>query len=270
MPADLSELEGEERGTREECGIYGTSLQGDSASRQVFFALYALNHRGQESAGIASYSHTGVQVHKGMGLVSQVFNEDDIALLKGSQAIGHTRYSTAGGSKLAGAQPFVLETDLGQLAVAHNGQVRGAVWGCAVWVRVCSARVQRARAARVCSAHAAGVRGAGAVGVRSAEGLRVCAALETLAEAARASAIMNGRCGISQCLLLHRGAMRVGIPRGGWSSAVTPLLVPPLHTHRWLAKRRCASLCSAAAWGSSRTRTRRSLRRCVVALAAMR
>ena len=124
MPADLSELEGEERGLREECGIYGTSLQGDNASRQVFFALYALNHRGQESAGIASYSPTGVQVHKGMGLVSQVFNEDDIATLKGSQAIGHTRYSTAGGSKLAGAQPFVLETDLGQLAVAHNGQVR--------------------------------------------------------------------------------------------------------------------------------------------------
>ena len=66
----------------------------------------------------------GVHVHRGMGLVSQVFDEPDILLLKGKQAIGHTRYSTKGGSKLAGAQPFVLETDLGQLAIAHNGQVR--------------------------------------------------------------------------------------------------------------------------------------------------
>jgi amidophosphoribosyltransferase len=78
---------------------------------------------GQESAGLASLDRHGIHVHKGMGLVSQVFDEADIATLTGAMAIGHTRYSTAGGSKLAGAQPFVLETDLGQLAIAHNGQV---------------------------------------------------------------------------------------------------------------------------------------------------
>jgi amidophosphoribosyltransferase len=78
---------------------------------------------GQESAGIASFDQSGLHVHKGMGLVSQVFDEHDIEALSGDTAIGHTRYSTAGGSKLAGAQPFVLETDLGQLAIAHNGQV---------------------------------------------------------------------------------------------------------------------------------------------------
>lgn len=106
------------------CGIYGVFSTRENASRVVFFALYALNHRGQESAGIASYGLSGVHVHKGMGLVSQVFDEVDIAALTGGHAIGHTRYSTSGGSKLTGAQPFVLETDLGQLAIAHNGQVR--------------------------------------------------------------------------------------------------------------------------------------------------
>jgi amidophosphoribosyltransferase len=106
----------------ENCGVFGVVGPANS-SRQVFFGLYALNHRGQESAGIASLDRSGIHVHKGMGLVSQVFDEHDIEQLPGAIAIGHTRYSTAGGSKLAGAQPFVLETDLGQLAIAHNGQV---------------------------------------------------------------------------------------------------------------------------------------------------
>lgn len=70
--------------------------------------------------------HLGIHVHKGMGLVSQVFTESDIDSLKGNMAIGHTRYSTSGGSKLTGAQPFVLETDLGHFALAHNGQVAKA------------------------------------------------------------------------------------------------------------------------------------------------
>jgi amidophosphoribosyltransferase len=117
----------------ENCGVFGIVGQ-ENASRATFFALYALNHRGQESAGIASHSSAGIHVHKGMGLVSQVFDEGDITLLKGTTAIGHTRYSTSGGSKMAGAQPFVLETDLGQLAIAHNGQVgaRNAPRECAV------------------------------------------------------------------------------------------------------------------------------------------
>ena len=111
------------------CGVYGVFSQSEGASRLAFFALYALNHRGQESAGIASFSTSGIQVHKGMGLVSQVFDEGTISTLSGKHAIGHTRYSTSGGSQLAGAQPFVLETDLGQLAIAHNGQVRGGGGG---------------------------------------------------------------------------------------------------------------------------------------------
>jgi amidophosphoribosyltransferase len=106
----------------ENCGVFGVVGPANS-SRLVFFGLYALNHRGQESAGLASMDRGGIHVHKGMGLVSQVFDEHDIEQLPGNIAIGHTRYSTAGGSKLAGAQPFVLETDLGQLAIAHNGQV---------------------------------------------------------------------------------------------------------------------------------------------------
>ena len=114
----------EHRKVEHNCGVYGVFSQRENASRVVFFALYALNHRGQESAGIASYGLSGVHVHKGMGLVSQVFSEEDITGLAGMHAIGHTRYSTKGGSQLAGAQPFVLETDLGQLALAHNGQVR--------------------------------------------------------------------------------------------------------------------------------------------------
>jgi hypothetical protein len=114
----------EHRKVEHNCGVYGVFSQRENASRVVFFALYALNHRGQESAGIASYGLSGVHVHKGMGLVSQVFSEEDITSLAGMHAIGHTRYSTKGGSQLAGAQPFVLETDLGQLALAHNGQVR--------------------------------------------------------------------------------------------------------------------------------------------------
>jgi len=113
----------EHRRVEHSCGVYGVWTATEGASRLAFFALYALNHRGQESAGIASFSTAGIQVHKGMGLVSQVFDEASITALTGKHAIGHTRYSTSGGSQLAGAQPFVLETDLGQLAIAHNGQV---------------------------------------------------------------------------------------------------------------------------------------------------
>ena len=117
-----------------------------SAARLAFFGLYALQHRGQESAGIATCHNGRMHVHKDMGLVragppcepthvrtstrppsswqvSQVFTEEAIRSLPGTAAIGHTRYSTAGGSISANAQPFVLETDLGQVAVAHNGQL---------------------------------------------------------------------------------------------------------------------------------------------------
>jgi len=79
-------------GPREECGVFGVYSSVPNASRVAFFALFALNHRGQESAGIASLNpHGALNVHKGMGLVSQVFTEHDMEILAGSCAIGHTR-----------------------------------------------------------------------------------------------------------------------------------------------------------------------------------
>lgn len=95
----------------------------DNAAKNIFFALYALQHRGQESAGIATSHHHTFNVHRGMGLVAQVFNEDVMSTLTGRTGIGHTRYSTKGSSVIGNAQPFVLETDKGRIAVAHNGQL---------------------------------------------------------------------------------------------------------------------------------------------------
>lgn len=95
----------------------------ENAAKNIFFALYALQHRGQESAGIATSHHHTFNVHKGMGLVSQIFNEDVMSTLTGRTGIGHTRYSTKGSSVIGNAQPFVLETDKGRIAVAHNGQL---------------------------------------------------------------------------------------------------------------------------------------------------
>jgi len=95
----------------------------ENAAKNIFFALYALQHRGQESAGIATSHHHTFNVHRGMGLVSQIFNEDVMSTMSGRIGIGHTRYSTKGSSVIANAQPFVLETDQGRIAVAHNGQL---------------------------------------------------------------------------------------------------------------------------------------------------
>lgn len=98
----------------------------------AFFALYALQHRGQESAGIATSDGHVAHIHKGMGLVSQVFNEENLHYLQGqlghraSAAIGHTRYSTTGSSYLRNAQPYLIETALGPLGIAHNGNLTNA------------------------------------------------------------------------------------------------------------------------------------------------
>ena len=108
---------------REACGLFGIYAPGVDVSRQAFFALYALQHRGQESAGIASSDGRGAYVHKALGLVSQVFNEDNLGILRGHLAIGHTRYSTTGGVRLSNAQPYLIETALGPLGVAHNGNL---------------------------------------------------------------------------------------------------------------------------------------------------
>ncbi len=102
----------------EACGVFGIYAPGESVARVTFFSLYALQHRGQESAGIAVFDGRGILLHKEMGLVSQVFDEQDLLPLQGNMAIGHVRYSTAGSSRRLGAQPFLLES-----ALAHNGNL---------------------------------------------------------------------------------------------------------------------------------------------------
>ncbi len=108
---------------REACGVFGAFLPGASVARTIFYGLSALQHRGQESAGIAVSDGQSVRVHKAMGLVMQVFNEGNLRPLEGYLGIGHNRYSTKGSSRLVNAQPFVLESFLGPLAVAHNGNL---------------------------------------------------------------------------------------------------------------------------------------------------
>jgi amidophosphoribosyltransferase len=107
----------------EECGVFGICTPGTDAARLTFFALYALQHRGQEGAGIVSFDDGVAHLHKGLGLVSQVFNEENVATLQGSHAIGHTRYSTTGAVTLRNTQPYVLETFDGPLALGHNGNL---------------------------------------------------------------------------------------------------------------------------------------------------
>src|SRR5438046_3405399 len=108
------------------CGIVGVwnpaTADPTEAARLVFFSLYALQHRGQESAGIAATDGSDLRLVRRMGLVGQVFGEPDLGLLGGRAAIGHTRYSTTGSSRIQNAQPMVVRTDgLGELAISHNG-----------------------------------------------------------------------------------------------------------------------------------------------------
>ncbi|MDX1993003.1 MAG: amidophosphoribosyltransferase [bacterium] len=111
----------------EECGIFGIFAPGREVARLTFFALYALQHRGQESAGIVTSDGQMAYIHKAMGLVSQVFNEDNLHPLEGHLAIGHNRYSTTGGSHLRNASPYLIETIDGPLGVAHNGNLTNSL-----------------------------------------------------------------------------------------------------------------------------------------------
>jgi len=111
---------------REACGVFGIYAPGVDVARISFFALYALQHRGQESAGIATSDGMAAAVHKDMGLVAQVFNEDNLARLEGHLAVGQTRYSTTGSSHLRNAQPYLIETMHGPLGVGHNGNLTNA------------------------------------------------------------------------------------------------------------------------------------------------
>ncbi len=112
-------------GFHEECGIVGIWGHPEAANL-AYLALYALQHRGQESAGVVSSDGSSLWVHKGMGLVSDVFNQEVLARLKGSGAIGHVRYSTSGASHFRNAQPFVVGHRGGGLAIAHNGNLVNA------------------------------------------------------------------------------------------------------------------------------------------------
>lgn len=111
---------------REACGVFGIYAPDTDVARVSFFALYALQHRGQESAGIATSDGVAAAVHKDMGLVAQVFTEEDLARLNGHLAIGQTRYSTTGSSHLRNAQPYLIETMHGPLGVGHNGNLTNA------------------------------------------------------------------------------------------------------------------------------------------------
>ena len=107
----------------EACGVFGIYAPEEDVAKLTYFGLYALQHRGQESAGIATFEGDKLHVYKNMGLVSQVFNEDILEKLPGKLAVGHTRYSTTGSSLVANAQPIIVETNLGNLALAHNGNL---------------------------------------------------------------------------------------------------------------------------------------------------
>ncbi len=111
---------------KEACGVFGIYAPGVDVARIAFFALYALQHRGQESAGIATSDGRAAYIHKGMGLVSQVFNEDNLRPLKGHLAIAHNRYSTTGSCHIRNAQPYLIETMHGPLGVGHNGNLTNA------------------------------------------------------------------------------------------------------------------------------------------------
>src|SRR6266849_6914818 len=109
-------------GFHEECGVFGVYGHPEAANL-VYLGLYALQHRGQESAGIVSSNGKSLISHRGMGLVADIFSEDVIAQLEGTSAIGHNRYSTTGSTTLKNCQPLVVEYARGGLAVAHNGNL---------------------------------------------------------------------------------------------------------------------------------------------------
>jgi amidophosphoribosyltransferase len=112
-----------DKGPQDACGVFGVWAPGEDVSKLTYFGLYALQHRGQESAGIATSDGSKILVYKDMGLVSQVFNESALNTLKGHIAVGHTRYSTTGSSSWQNAQPTLGRTASGTVALGHNGNL---------------------------------------------------------------------------------------------------------------------------------------------------
>src|SRR5438309_8585296 len=111
---------------REECGVVAIHSHPE-AEKLAYLGLHALQHRGQESAGIVTSDGMGLHAHKAMGLVADIFRENELAKLRGTLAIGHTRYSTAGDSALLNAQPIMVQSNKGQVALAHNGNLVNAL-----------------------------------------------------------------------------------------------------------------------------------------------
>lgn len=116
-----------EEGPREECGVVGIFAPNEDVARMAFFGLFALQHRGQEAAGIAVSDGQAMSIYKDVGLISQVFGPHTLDGLKGHYAIGHTRYSTTGSSLVRNVQPFMIETMHGPLALGHNGNLVNSV-----------------------------------------------------------------------------------------------------------------------------------------------
>ncbi|HSV40145.1 MAG TPA: amidophosphoribosyltransferase [Nocardioidaceae bacterium] len=117
------ELDPHDAGPQDACGVFGVWAPGEDVAKLTYFGLYALQHRGQESAGIAVSNGKQILVYKDMGLVSQVFDEGKLESLVGHLAIGHTRYSTTGASTWHNAQPTFKPTATGSVALAHNGNL---------------------------------------------------------------------------------------------------------------------------------------------------
>ncbi len=112
-----------EKGPQDACGVFGVWAPGEEVAKLTYYGLYALQHRGQESAGIATSDGRSILVYKDMGLVSQVFDERSLASLRGHVAVGHCRYSTTGGSTWENAQPTLGGHDRSTVALAHNGNL---------------------------------------------------------------------------------------------------------------------------------------------------
>lgn len=127
----MSDFEKIETGLGEECGVFGAyDMDGGDVATSVYYGLFALQHRGQESCGIAvtdTYGQRKVLQRKGLGQINDVFNEEELERLKGNLGVGHVRYSTAGGTTAENAQPLVINYVKGTLAIAHNGNLVNAV-----------------------------------------------------------------------------------------------------------------------------------------------
>lgn len=127
----MSEFEKITTGMGEECGVFGAyDMDGGEFAPSIYYGLFALQHRGQESCGIAvtdTYGERKIHSRKGLGLVNEVFDEEALQNLKGNLGVGHVRYSTAGGSRAENAMPLVINYVKGVLAIAHNGNLTNAI-----------------------------------------------------------------------------------------------------------------------------------------------